>query len=91
MKRLRVPPLTDVVSYPKATVFKIGLYLGMTLVLLAVFVFACYFIEADVDLIRWATRTRFSFLTFTWASIYLGAVYQGLLSQRLLSQISKGS
>lgn len=71
MKRLRVPPLTDVVSYPKATVFKIGLYLGMTLVLFAVFVFACYFIEADVDLIGWIRFYRFGFICSLFCA-YIG-------------------
>uniref|UniRef100_H2YB41 SPX domain-containing protein n=1 Tax=Ciona savignyi TaxID=51511 RepID=H2YB41_CIOSA len=36
MKRLRVPPLTDNTVYPKGAVFRVGLFLGMFIVLIAV-------------------------------------------------------
>jgi len=53
MKRLRVPPLTGTVTHPKGTVFRVGLFLGMSIVLFFVFVIAYHYVpKHDGDLLE---------------------------------------
>lgn len=49
MKRLRVPPLNEVESYPRWTVFRFGLFLGMFSVLVAVTIISATALDIDVD------------------------------------------
>ncbi|XP_076821283.1 solute carrier family 53 member 1-like isoform X2 [Clavelina lepadiformis] len=76
MKRLRVPPLTDTRTYPKGTVFRVGLFLGMFVMITVVAIIAAFFIDIYpvepwlvVDLYRPGFMT-FLFITFLGFNIW---------------------
>ncbi|XP_078488792.1 xenotropic and polytropic retrovirus receptor 1 homolog [Ciona intestinalis] len=64
MKRLRVPPLTDTTTYPKGTVFRVGLFLGMFLVMMAVVGVAAAFLPVTLNPQLIVTLYRAGFITF---------------------------